>query len=166
MNQLDTALLTVEMAKTKWCPEARALQQETVPDGLASFNTAPAACNCVSLRTGADVTVQPSLAAMCLRDGCAFWRWHDTGERYQRPLAKAPAQWDKVSHADLGGLIGKPEDGRDWQIDEDTGRWYVPAPMLPPRGYCGKAGHPHQADLLQAQMELLQYQLHDHRRAE
>lgn len=66
MNQLDTALLTVEQAKAKWCPEARALQQEVAPNGLASFNTAPAACNRVSLGNGADVTVQPSQVAMCL----------------------------------------------------------------------------------------------------
>lgn len=105
------------------------------------------------------------VGAPCLGDGCAFWRWHDSGERRQKLVAEAPAKWDKVSHADLGGWIGRPDDGRDWQIDEDEGRWYVLAPMLPPRGYCGKAGHSHQADLLEAQMELVRIQLLDHRRA-
>ncbi|MFF9550864.1 hypothetical protein [Methylobacterium fujisawaense] len=166
MSQLDTALLTVEQASKTWCPEARALQQKAVPQhGLASVNTAPAACNRVSLRDGTDVTVKPSQAAMCLGDGCIYWRWHDRGGRWQRPLAKVPAEWDKVSIADIGGWIGKPDDGRDWQIDEDEGCWYVPAPTLPPQGYCGRAGHPHQADLLEAQMELVRMQLLEHRRA-
>lgn len=89
-----------------------------------------------------------------------LWRWHDQGERHQRPLAKVSAEWDKVSEADVGGWIGKPDDGRDWKIDEDEGYWYVPAPTLPPRGYCGKAGHPMQVDLLLAQIERLQFQLY------
>ncbi len=175
MTQLETALLTLEQAKTTWCPETRALQQEVIRaypgiDGADRLNTAPAACNRASLRDGTDVTIEPSQAAMCLGDRCAFWRWHDSGERPQRHAAVSQATWIE-GHTDGAGewcpasYTDAPQDGRDWVLDGDEGCWYVPTPPLPPRGYCGKAGHPLQAALLEAQLELLQYQIHDHRRA-
>ena len=153
MSQLDTALLTVQEAKGKWCPEGRvkALVDE---EGWSMV-----VVNRLDLG-GADS------ASLCLGSACMFWRWHDTGERPQRPLAQAPAEIAvdvDEDRNDLPRWTGMPDDGRDWQIDEEESRWYVPAPPLPPRGYCGKVGHPLQAALLEAQLELLKYQIHDHR---
>jgi hypothetical protein len=154
MTQLDTALLTLEQAKKKWCPEARSHGTENEApvnriDGSAFDNS------------------------MCLGNRCAFWRWHDQGERHQANLATVKAKRVSDAPEALSHLLtdddmtwgGKPDDGRDWHLDEDEGNWYVPAPSLPPRGYCGKAGHPHQAALIEMQTELLQHQLYDARRA-
>lgn len=160
MTQLDTALLTLEQAKTVWCPEART----TSADGAEGVAAAT-----VNRRAWGDADV----GAHCLGDRCAFWRWHDRGGRVQANLATVKAKRVSDAPEALSHLLtdddmtwgGKPDDGRDWHLDEDEGEWYVPAPSLPPRGYCGKAGHPLQAALIEAQMELLQYQLYDARRA-
>lgn len=161
MTQLDTALLTVEQAKTVWCPEARTTSTDS-DEGVA-----PATVNRRSWG-------QADAGAMCLGDGCAFWRWHDRGARRQAHLARVKARWTEGmligigadGHETVGGAWGDmPGDDQDWHLDAEEGEWYLPAPSLPPRGYCGKAGHPHQAALIEAQMELLQHQLYEARRA-
>ena len=207
----DASLLTLAQAKVVWCPEARALQQEVSPvypgiDGANRLATAPASCNRASLRDGDSVTIEPSRAAMCLGDACAFWRWHDSGERVQEPKvidfrtlvndampARTDGEWeyylpqhDEVFRTWKGAVmfvlerhdivgedaecIGETHVCED-QASGDIIRLLADtavtcrliSPTLPPRGYCGKAGHPHQARLLEAQMELLGYQLHEHR---
>lgn len=174
-DQLDAALLTLEQATRTWCPEARALQQETLPNhprigGSVRLNMATSACNRASLRDCDSAIIEPSKATMCLGDKCAFWRWHDAGERPQRHTAISQATWIE-GHVDGAGewypadYSDAPQDGRDWVLDSDKGYWYVPTPALPPRGYCGKAGHPYQAALLEAQLEFLHHQIQDHRRA-
>ncbi|AWB24318.1 MULTISPECIES: hypothetical protein [Methylobacterium] len=160
MSQLDTALLTVQQAETVWCPEARSPDTEQADTPVAGVNR--------TFRGGADS------GSTCLGDFCAFWRWHDSGRRHQAHLARVKAKWieDAVigigagGHETVGGAWGgMPGDNRDWHLDEDEGEWYLPAPSLPPRGYCGKAGHPRQAALIEMQTELLQHQLNEARRA-
>jgi len=152
-THLDTALLTVSQAKYLWCPEGRSTSVE-YPDHVP-----PPTVNRRALG-GADV------GCMCLGDGCMFWRWHDQSTRWQKPAATVKAEWDQVHALDGGAWLGKPDDGREWELDEDQGVWFLPSDPLPPRGYCGRAGHPHAAALVEAQLELVRYQLHDHRRAE
>jgi len=153
-THLDTALLTVEQAKDKWCPEARS--ENTTENATAAVN-----------RTALG---RPDTGAGCLGDACAFWRWHDRAERPQKHAAVSQATWidghiDGSGEWYPGDFTDAPRDGRDWEIDTDEGYWYIPSPPLPLRGYCGKVGHPHAAALVEAQLELLRYQLHDHRRA-
>lgn len=154
MSQLDTALLTLEQAKAKWCPEARSPDTEDAGVPVAAIN-----------RT---YNGDKDSGSMCLGEACMFWRWHDGAERGQKHTAVAKALREPVL-GDGNEIVdedwtGMPADGQAWELDEEEGFWYVPTPPLPPRGYCGKAGHPHAATLIEAQLELLRYQLHDHRR--
>ncbi|MGU3452837.1 hypothetical protein [Methylobacterium sp. 391_Methyba4] len=195
-DNLDTSLLTIAQAKDVWCPDARVLQQEVSPvypgiDGANRLATAPASCNRASLREVNSVTIEPSKAAMCLGDGCMFWRWHDSGPRPQATrdhhhdtLADTPGTrpggaWKcNVGTYDCGDREWFDDVYTAWMAATSAGgpdsirladypcEWAFFPDDLPPRGYCGKAGHPHQARLLEAQLKLLQHQLHEHRRGE
>lgn len=147
-SKLDAALLTVEQAKTKWCPEARALG---LYGDMQEGQTPPA--------VNREANGVADSGATCLGDRCMYWRWHDRKERSQPHIVVAPAP---LVHAGNGvmGRTPRPDDGGPWELDEEESIWFVPAPDLPARGYCGKAGHPHAALMHRRQMELIDAQLY------
>ncbi|MCJ2053559.1 hypothetical protein [Methylobacterium sp. J-070] len=167
-SQLEAALLTEGQAHSTWCPETRS----------------------VTVYNDAGVTTNED--AMCAASDCMFWRWHDRGERHQSPTQTRTGNLSEGIPAptlaghwevNVGTLdCGDPEWFTDAeqakiayfvQAAGEAGEWSDDVPCtfrfrpvsLEPRGYCGKAGHPLQAELLKAQLELLHYQIYDHSHA-
>ena len=107
-------LMTEEQARTKWCPNARASDQQENPSAInrARVNRPDADC-------------------LCIASDCMAWRWADPAEKNERRHCEA-CDGTGYSMTDSGPGICPSCD--------ELGVTLHPYPTPARRGYCGAFG--------------------------
>jgi hypothetical protein len=193
-SRLDTALLTPVQALVKWCPEVRVANCEKNSNGdsvnsnsagIAIVGTQCVSYRCMFWRWHDDGERHQSPTVIDKRnlfDDAPKSRTDGTWYVYLPQFEDQFNSWKDAVEYVLGGNDVGPQDvvafTRDGDKDEVKATseiigilsktqviYRLIPPPLPPRGYCGKAGHPHAASLIEGQLELLRHQLWEHQHA-